>query len=210
VNRATIEKSPYLEIFRKKEIEVLYLTDPQDEFLLSGLHEFEKKPIRSSDQANLDLLKDSDKKIVDTTEEPQDYEDIFKHLLKTIKVTLADKVSDVKESHRLSDSPCCLVNPDGMPSVHVQKLIQMVDNNYKISRKIMEINRKNLMIRNLARMNENPTYQPLVEKIVLQLFENASMQDGVVYDPMSMVTRLNELMEELTKATLGEGKKIII
>ena len=65
-------------------------------FLL-GLHEFEKKPIRSADQANLDLLKDSDKKIVDTTEEPQDYEEIFKHLLKTIKVTLADRTIDVKD-----------------------------------------------------------------------------------------------------------------
>ena len=210
VNRETIEKSPYLEIFRKKDIEVLYLTDPHDEFLLSSLQEFEKKPIRSADQANLDLLKDSDKKIVDISEEPQNYEEIFKHFLKTIKVTLADKVLDVKESHRLIDSPCCLVNPDGMPSVHVQKLIQMVDSNYKISKKIMEVNRKNRMIQNLARMSENPSYQSLVEKIVQQLFENALMQDGIVYDPTSMVPRLNDLMEELTKATLGEGKKIIV
>ncbi|KXK29418.1 MAG: heat shock protein Hsp90 [Candidatus Brocadia sinica] len=210
VNRETIEKSPYLEIFRKKDVEVLYLTDPNDEFILSGLHEFEKKPIRSADQANLDLLKDTEKKIVDTSEEPQNYEAIFKHLLKTIKVTLADKVIDVKESNRLVDSPCCLVNPDGVPSVHVQKLIQMVDGNYKISKKIMEINRKNRMIQNLARMNENPSYQPLIEKMVQQLFENALMQDGVVFDPTAMVPRLNELMEELTKAVLGEGKRIII
>lgn len=210
VNRETIEKSPYLEIFRKKDVEVLYLTDPNDEFILSGLHEFEKKPIRSADQANLDLLKDTEKKIVDTSEEPQNYEAIFKHLLKTIKVTLADKVIDVKESNRLVDSPCCLVNPDGVPSVHVQKLIQMVDGNYKISKKIMEINRKNRMIQNLARMNENPSYQLLIEKMVQQLFENALMQDGVVFYPTAMVPRLNELMEELTKAVLGEGKRIII
>ncbi len=210
VNRETMEKSPYLEIFRKKGIEVLYLTDPHDEFLLSGLIEFEKKPIRSVDQANLDLLKDADKKIVDTSEEPQNYEEIFNHLLKTMKVTLADKVLDVKESQRLSESPCCLVNPDGMPSVHVQKLIQMVDKEYKASKKIMEINRKNRMIQNLARMNENPTYQMLIEKIINQLFENALMQDGIVFDPMAMVPRLNDLMEELTKAMLGEGKKIII
>ncbi|HQU30016.1 MAG: molecular chaperone HtpG [Planctomycetia bacterium] len=210
VNRDTIEKSPYLEIFRKKEVEVLYLTDPNDEFILSGLHEFEKKPIRSADQANLDLLRDSDKKVVDTSEEPQNYEEIFKHLMKTVKVTLADRVMDVKESNRLVDSPCCLVNPDGVPSVHVQKLIQMVDSNYKISKKIMEINRKNRMIQNLSQMNENPAYQPLIEKMVHQLFENALMQDGVVFDPTSMVSRLNELMEELTKAVLGERKKIII
>ncbi len=210
VNRETIEKSPYLEIFRKKDVEVLYLTDPNDEFLLSGLHEFEKKPIRSADQANLDLLKDTDKKIVDTSEEPQNYEEIFKHLLKTIKVTLADRVIDVKESNRLVDSPCCLVNPEGVPSVHVQKLIQMVDGNYKLSKKIMEINRKNRMVQNLARMNENPSYQPLIEKMIQQLFENALMQDGVVFDPTAMVPRLNELMEELTKAVLGEGKRIIV
>lgn len=210
VNRETIEKSPYLEIFRKKGVEVLYLVDPHDEFLLSGLMEFEKKSIRSVDQADLDLLKDADSKIVDISKEPQNYEETFKHLLKTMRVVLSDKVIDVKESHRLSDSPCCLVNPEGGPSVHVQKLIQMVDNKYKASKKIMEINRKNQMIQNLARMNENPGYQPLVEKIVQQLFENALMQDGVIFDPLSMVPRLNELMEELTKATLGEGKKIII
>ncbi len=210
VNRETMEKSPYLEIFHKKGIEVLYLTDPHDEFLLSGLIEFEKKPIRSADQANLDLLKDTDKKIVDTSEEPQNYEEIFKHLLKTMRVTLADKVLDVRESQRLSESPCCLVNPDGVPSVHVQKLIQMVDKEYKASKKIMEINRKNRMIQNLARMNENPSYQSLIEKIVHQLFENALMQDGIVFDPLAMVPRLNDLMEELTKAMIGEGKRIII
>lgn len=210
VNRETIEKSPYLEIFRKKSVEVLYLLDPNDEFLLSGLGEFEKKPLRSADQANLDLLKDSDKKIVDTSEEPQNYEEMFKHLLKTMRLILADKVADVKESRRLSDSPCCLVNPDGMPSVHVQKLIQMMDNKYKASKKIMEINRKNKMIQNLTKMNENPNYQAMVEKIIQQLFENALMQDGIVLDPISMVPRLNELMEELTKATLGEVKRIIV
>jgi molecular chaperone HtpG len=210
VNRETMEKSPYLEIFHKKGIEVLYLTDPHDEFLLSGLIEFEKKPIRSADQANLDLLKDTDKTIVDTSEEPQNYEEIFKHLLKTMRVTLADKVLDVRESQRLSESPCCLVNPDGVPSVHVQKLIQMVDKEYKASKKIMEINRKNRMIQNLARMNENPSYQSLIEKIVHQLFENALMQDGIVFDPLAMVPRLNDLMEELTKAMIGEGKRIII
>jgi molecular chaperone HtpG len=86
----------------------------------------------------------------------------------------------------------------------------MVDHNYKIAKKIMEINRKNRTIQNLARMNENPAQQSLVEKIVQQLFENALMQDGVVSDPVSMVPRLNELIEELTKATLGEGKRIII
>ena len=78
-----------------------------------------------------------------------------------------------------SNQPTKLVNPDGVPSVHVQKLIQMVDTNYKISKKIMEINRKHRMIQNLARMNETPSYQPLIEKIVNQLFENALMQYGV-------------------------------
>ena len=191
-------------------MEVLYLTDPNDEILLAELQEFEKKPIRSADQANLDLLKDGEKKIVDTTEEPKDFEATFNHLLKTLRLTLADKVTDVKESQRLSDSPCCLVNPEGMPSVHVQKLIQMMHSDYKIAKKIMEINRKHRLIQNLAKMNENTDYQQLVEKIALQLYENALMQDGIVSDPTSMVPRLNEIMEELTKATLGEGKRIII
>ncbi len=209
-SRDAIEKSPYLEIFRKKDVEVLYLTDPHDEFILSGIMEFEKKPIRSVDQANLDLLKDADKKIVDTTEEPQGYEETFKHLLKSMRLALADRVADVKESHRLVDSPCCLVNPDGMPSAHFQKLIQMMDKEYKTTKKIMEVNRKHQIIKNLARMNDNPAHQPLVEKIVNQLCDNALMQDGVVFEPMTMVTRLNELMEDLTKATLGDVKRIII
>ena len=97
-----------------------------------------------------------------------------------------------------------------MPSVHVQKLIQMMHSDYKIAKKIMEINRKHRLIQNLAKMNENTDYQQLVEKIALQLYENALMQDGIVSDPTSMVPRLNEIMEELTKATLGEGKRIII
>ncbi len=209
-SREAIEKSPYLEIFKKKDVEVLYLTDPHDEFILSGIMEFEKKPIRSADQASLDLLKDADKKIVDTTEEPQGYEETFKHLLKSMRLALAERVADVKESHRLVDSPCCLVNPDGMPSVHVQKLIQMMDKEYKTTKKIMEVNRKHQIIKNLAKMNDNTMHQPLVEKIVNQLCDNALMQDGIVFEPMTMVTRLNDLMEELTKATLGDVKRIII
>ena len=188
----------------------MYLTDPNDEFLLSGLGEFEKRPIRSADQANIDVLKDADKGIVDTSSEPQNYEVIFKHLLKTMKVCLADKVTDVTESHRLSESPCCLVSPDTSPSVHVQKLIHMMDKNYQMPKKIMEINRKNKMIQNLARMNEIPDNQQIVGKIITQLYENALMQDGVVFDPTAMVPRVNELLEELTNAKLGEGKKIII
>lgn len=210
VSRDTIEKSPHLEIFRKKGVEVLYLTDSNDEFLLSGLGEFEKRPIRSADQANLDVLKDADKGIVDTSSEPQNYDAIFNHLLKTMKVCLADNVTDVTESHRLSESPCCLVSPDTSPSVHVQKLIHMMDKNYQMPKKIMEINRKNKMIQNLARMNEIPDNQQIVGKIITQLYENALMQDGVVFDPTAMVPRVNELLEELTNAKLGEGKKIII
>jgi len=210
VNRETIEKSPYLEIFRKKDIEVFYLTDPNDEILLSNLGEFEKIPLVSADQANLNLVQESDKNIVDTSEEPQNYEEMFKHILKTMKAVLGDRILDVKESYRLSDSPCCLVNPDKAPSVHVQKLIHMMDKNYQITKKIMEVNRKHRLIQNLARMNENPSNQQLVEKITNQLFENALMQDGVVSDPTSMVPRVNELLEELTNATLGESKRIIL
>ena len=209
-SREAIEKSPYLEIFKKKDVEVLYLTDPHDEFILSGIMEFEEKPIRSADQANLDLLKDADKKIVDTTEEPKGYEETFKHLLKTMRLALADRVTDVKESHRLVDSPCCLVNPDGMPSVHFQKLIQMMDKEYKTTKKIMEVNRKHPIIKNLAKMNENTAHHPLIEKVVNQLCDNTLMQDGVVFEPTTMVARLNDLMEELTKATLGEVKRIIV
>ena len=127
-----------------------------------------------------------------------------------MRLALADRVTDVKESHRLVDSPCCLVNPDGMPSVHFQKLIQMMDKEYKATKKIMEVNRKHQIIKNLAKMNDNVAHQPLVEKIVNQLCDNALMQDGVVFEPMTMVTRLNDLMEELTKATLGDVKRIIV
>lgn len=208
-NRKALEMSPHIEIFKKKNIEVLYLLEPMDEYLLSGLREFEGKPIKSIDQAELDLLKDLKEKEGAAKETIADEAKLNK-LLKHFKKVLGAKVSDVKESKRLSDSPCCVLSSDGA-SASIQKLMKMVNQDFESSPKIFELNPKHHLIKNLTEILETSKNTDVVDACCLQLFDNALMMDDLISNPREMVPRLNEMMEKSTDLILDKfGRSSII
>lgn len=209
-DRETIEKSPHMEIFKKHKIEVIYMLDTIDEYLLSGFNEYEKTPLKSIDQANLDFIKDIEKKEPAENKSVKEQSQLDK-LLEQFKTVLGDKVSEVKESKRLTDSPCCVVNPEGVGSANLQKLMKVVNKDFSIGPKILEINPNHPILKNLLAIYDTKKNQDVVDKCCQQLFDNALILDDLFFNPKEMVPRLNNMMEDLTNIMLDKfGKSSVI
>ncbi len=208
-DRESVEKSPHLEAFKKNDVEVLYLYDPMDDFAMSSLGTYEGKNIKSIDSGDLDFIKNKPADIVDTSEEPKDYQSKFEKFIDFMKKTLGDKVIDIIESKRLTDSPVCLVNPENSPSTHVQKLLKMMDQNYAVGKKIFEINRKHEIVKNLAEIYDRKPDAPLLTDYINQLYENALMMEGIVSDPSQIVVRMNKILNDAVELKSEKYGKII-
>ncbi len=137
-SREAIEQDPHMEIFKKKGLEVLYLYDPLDEFVVSSIRKFKDydfKSVDTVDLGKLDKLKDSEEKKDKAEELSKDDAKHFDSLLARIKEILGDRVTDVKESKRLSGSPCVLVNPDDTMSSQMQKIMRMANKDMSVTKR---------------------------------------------------------------------------
>ena len=126
----SILRDPNLEIFRSRNLEVLLLTDPADEYILSTLHTFSEREIVSVDSAELKLpdrkTADGDESKDDETEaSSEDLPNGFAKLVELMKESLSDQVQDVRKSERLTESDCCLVNAQGSMSTTMQRVLRM-------------------------------------------------------------------------------------
>ena len=196
----SIDRSPYLELFKKKNVEVLYLCESIDEIILSQLMRFEDMEFKSIDAANLDFvknLKSADEKDDEkpTDEQKKDLDDFVNYYREVLK----DKVITVEESDRLTDSPCCLVNPENAMSSHIQKMMQMMNKDFKSGKKILQINLKNSLIRGLAEMRKENKDSELLKNMCIQLFENAQMIEGDTVNPIDFTARIISIMNDSLK-----------
>jgi len=178
--------SPHLEIFRKKGIEVLLLTDRVDEWMLSFLHEFEGKALASVAKGGLDLDAFADEQ---EKAEQQKTEDEYKELVERVKAALGERVKDVRVTFRLTDSAACLVSDENEMSGHLQRLLKAAGQKAPESRPILEL---------------NPTH-PLVARLkaggaelgdwAQMLFDQALLAEGgQLGDPAAFVQRMNRLL----------------
>lgn len=199
-SRAAIESDPHMEAFKHKGLEVFYLYEPVDEFALSGLtkyKDFELKAAEQVDMGSLDSFDDDDKEQKGTAEKLSDSDEkIFTKLLERIKDILGDKVTEVKESKRLHDSPSCLVNPDGTMTSHMHKMMQMMNKDMTPPQKAMEINKDHPLTRNLLKIYKKDPRDPFIENAAQQMFESALLLEGYLTDPHTLVNRINDLLEQ--------------
>ncbi len=192
-HRELLLKSPKLEYFRKHEYEVILLTDPVDVFVIPSITEYDKKPLKSIDKADLDLAEDKDEKSEALTEE------LASSLISVFKETLGDKVEDVVASKRLVDSPVTLVvGKEGMDA-QMEKMMKIMNQEYTGSKRILEVNISHPLIKNLSRLNLGDSTNPLLRKSIIQLYEAAQLIDGNLASPTEFVQRMTEIMEEATK-----------
>ena len=201
-SREAAELDPHLEVFRTKKIEVLYLFDPIDEFVLTSLNKFQEKQLVSADQVDLKKLKglkdDKKSKDKDKNEDKKANKEV-KKLLARIKEILGDKVEDVRFSERLTTSPAVLVSKEGGMSGQMQKIFSMMNENKDIPRKVLELNSDHTILVNLAKVYEKNNQDPFIEKSVLQLFETALLQDGYLQDPHSLINHIQEMLSTATE-----------
>ncbi|HOK40923.1 MAG TPA: molecular chaperone HtpG [bacterium] len=198
-NRDTIENSPYIEIFKKKDIEVLYLFDPIDEIVVNNLSEFNEKKFKSIEQANLDSIKEikkEEEKKEEKKEEDKETQKRISKLIKYFKELLKDKVKDVVESNRLVDSPCVLVHPEEGMSFQTEKIMKIINKDFKGTKRVLEINPENKIIKNLAIIYERDKDNEFVKNVCFQLYENCLLIEGNLEQPVDTIKRINSILNE--------------
>ena len=179
---SSLRNSPLLEIYDKKNIEVLILDDEIDEIIISSVPKYDEKDLKSVNRSGAadDISEDADK----------DSEKSTKPVLKKIKKVLGDKVKDVKVSSRLSDSPSCIVADENDPTAQMQEIMKsMGQTGMPEIKPILEINPNHEIVEKLKSM----TRQKSFDDIALLLYEQALIQEGVTLeDPAGFVNRLNK------------------
>jgi molecular chaperone HtpG len=193
-----ISRSPHMEYFKKHDIEVLYMTDPMDSFMLVGLNEYSGKPLKNVDDAGLDLP-EAEKTDEEKKEEEAIPTDQFEALVARFKEVLDERVEDVRESKILTDSPCRLVNPAGAMNTGMQRVQRLLDKDYQIPKKILEINRNSELVQDISARLAASAEDELVNPLIEQLFESALVEEGIHPNPADMVPRIQKLMEVAAK-----------
>ncbi|MEE8333401.1 MAG: molecular chaperone HtpG [Alphaproteobacteria bacterium] len=193
-----LKKSPQLEGFRAKGVEVLLLTDPVDEFWLPALGQFEEKPLKSATRAGADLgaIKAADADPEDAEkDQPEDLAPGVDALLAMFKMELEDEVKDVRLSERLTDSPVCLVSDEGDIDIHMERLLrqhQQLDHEVK---RVLEINAKHMLITALAGIVGDDGAGERVTEAAHLLLDQARILEGEqLPDPAGFTKRLADMM----------------
>ena len=190
-----VKKSPHLEFYKDKDYEVLYLTEAIDGFVMMNMRDFDGKNFESIDQASPDESKPEDKK----EEKKEEDKDDFDKLVDRFKTVLGDKVEGVQFTDRLKESPIRLVNPKTGLGSEMQRVYKVMDENFEIPKKIIELNKEHEIIKGLSRMYAADNNSEMVEMVINQLFENSLMQEGFLKSPGSMVGRINQIIEAAVK-----------
>lgn len=198
-SRAAIEAGPYVEMFRKKDIEIIYTTEPIDDFVLSHLAEYEGKKFVSADRADLSLEDKSESKESEQEKSAQQLDDKkSEELISWLKKTLNDKVADVSKSSRLVESPAMIVNPDGYMTSSMERVMAAgrMEKGLtgEISKKNLEINTANSLICRLAELIDSD--EMFAAEVALQIYDNAMIQAGLSVDPQEMVERNYRILQK--------------
>jgi molecular chaperone HtpG len=180
--------SPHLEVLRAKGIEVLLLSDRVDEWLMDHLHEFEGKKFHNVARGELDLS------AVQTDEEKKAQEELAKEhgaILERIKKSLGERVSDVRVTHRLVDSPACLVLGEHDMGAQMRRILEAAGQKAPAPKPVLEINPTHPLLTRLEKTTDESSFNDLS----LLLFEQAMLADGSqLPEPGAFVQRLNRLL----------------
>ncbi len=191
-NFNTAKSSPHLEVFRKKGIEVLLLSDRVDEWLMSHLSEFDGKSLQDVGKGELDLGK------LDTEEEKQAKEKVaeeLKPLLERVKAAMSDVVSEVRITDRLTDSPACVVVAEHDMGAQMRRLLEQAGQKVPDSKPIFELNPDHPLVKKLEKESGDERFSDLAHI----LFDQANLAEGAqLQDPAAYVQRLNKLLLELS------------
>lgn len=188
-NRAAAEASPYFEVFKERKFEVLFLYDPWDEFVMEHLREFEAKPLKLAEKADLNLSTKKDGALS---------EDAAKSLATWLKETLGDKIGEVRVSERLVESPAVVVDSDKFMTASMRRIMKAMKQDGPdagTAKHDFEINPAHPVIARLDVMRQKDS--AFAASVAEQILDNARVAAGVLEDPRAMLARLNTLLERV-------------
>jgi molecular chaperone HtpG len=198
--RKAVVDSPHLEALKKRGYEVLYMTDPVDEWAAQGLREYQGKPLVSAMHADL--------KLKETEEEKREKEERAKGLgplAERMKEVLKEHVREVRVSDRLTDSPCCLVVPEGGSHAFVERLLRERGRGVPRVKRILEVNPAHPIIEHLRALQEREPGSAQVTEWVEMLYDQALLTEGSsVEDPNRFARRMTALMTQVAAQAPGK------
>ena len=200
-NIEQILTSPQIEGFKSRGLEVIYMTDPIDEFWLPSMSEYEGKPFKSItkgaiDLSKFDIQKDKDSK----SKKPATKKDID-NLISEMKNHLGDKVKDIKSSQMLTDSPVCLTADEADMDIHLEKLMRQHKRLDKESKKILEINPSHDLIKSLGKIVQNSKDKSVVSDVSHLLLDQARIVEGEM--PLDTKGFTEKLSSIITRSLSG-------
>lgn len=188
-SREVIENSPHLEAFTKKGYEVLLFTDPIDDFMVSGLPDFEGKPLKSIGKGDVELGSEDEKKTLETKQKD------FSTLLEALGKGIEEHVASVQLSNRLTSSPCCLVGSEGDLSPHIERMMRQSKLAIPSQKRIMELNPEHDVIVKLkTRFDEGMKEEEIAETGQLLLGQALLAESSPLPDPAGFAKLVAKLM----------------
>jgi molecular chaperone HtpG len=182
--------SPHLDVVRRYGYEVLLLADPVDAFMLVRLNKYKDYPLSNVATADLALPKEAEEKPDEAR--PAVSQEDSAALLARFKDQLDERVTDVRMTERLSDSPARLVDPEGAMNQEMQRVYRLLNRDFEAPKKVLELNPRHPI---LVRLNALPSDDPRSPLVIEQIFEDALLIEGLHPDPASMIGRIQRIIE---------------
>jgi molecular chaperone HtpG len=186
--------SPHLDVFRHSGVDVLLLTDPLDPFMLMTLNKYKDYELANAAVEKPELP--AEEKSEPETQEAPLAEDDLQALVSRFKFVLGERISDVRATDRLIDSPARIVDEDGAMGQEVQRVYRLLRQEFEAPKKVLEINPRHPILKQLSL---KPAGQDLDRLVIEQVFENALLIEGLHPDPAGMISRIQDLMKEALK-----------
>ncbi len=199
-DRRAAENSPQLEIFRSKGYEVIFMTDPIDEWIVNDIGTYKEKKLVCISKGDVDLDSEEEKKVKDEVRKKAVEEN--KDLMARLGEILTEKVKEVRFSRRLTESACCLVSDEWSMGVQMEKILKAMQQDVPTSKRILELNPEHALIGVMRKLHEKDNKHPKLEEYAHLLYDQALLMAQMpIEDPLAFARRVSSLMAE-------EGSKI--
>ncbi len=192
-SREMVSNSPHLEAFRSRGYEVLFLTDPVDEWVVQALTEYDGKKLKAVDRGDVELESEEEKKAVE--EKKKEQQEQYKDLLEFIKGKLEENVKEVRFSSRLTESACCLVADEYGLNANMERIMKAMNQEVPKSKRILELNPNHPIIQVLEKRFEADKADPKLADYCELLLDQALLTEGsTIKDPLKFTRLIAELM----------------
>ena len=191
-NRSILENSPHLEFLKSKDYDVLFMTDPIDEWVVQTITSYDEKTLKAVGKGEIELDDESKKEAEDKNKKATKE---HKSLIESIKKSLDDKVKDVRFSQRLTDSACCLVSDTYDPTPNMERIFKAMNQDMPQSKRILELNPDHPLVDGLQKLYDTSKKDPKLAEFAEMLYDQALLAEGSpIPDPLAFAKRVSTLM----------------